>query len=229
MHRLRGALHRRARVAQHRKNAMTDTPAQAVSRLIAEDAPAQRIADFFDALDQRDRIAAVRSLGGAQQASLWRRVDGFGELSIDDIVPQATPILSPVRHYGRNSLAIFRLFEKRFYRCPEPVQLAGANFQTISPLTGPGYFVVRADPARHEVLVDYNVLPTSKPIEWPPIVSNETGVSRLIYGFMVDTLRRVSKHVTIGRAARRGKTMNNWFVLCREEAQRGPAADRSRL
>jgi hypothetical protein len=207
---------------------MTDTPAEAVSRLIGEDAPAQRIADFFDALDQRDRIGAVRSLAGAQQAKLWRRVDGSGALSLDDLVPKTTPMLTPVRHYGRNSLAIFSLFEKRFYRCPEPVQVAGANFQTLSPLTGPGYFVVRDDPARHELLVDYNVLPTTKPIEWPSVVSNERGVSRLIYGFMVDTLRRVSKHVTIGRAARRGKTMNTWFVLCREE-QRAPASDRSRL
>jgi hypothetical protein len=33
---------------------------------------------------------------------------------------------------------------------------------------------------------------------------------------MVDTLRRVSEHVTIGSAARGGKDLGSWFVLCRE-------------
>ena len=42
------------------------------------------------------------------------------------------------------------------------------------------------------------------------------GLSRFVYGFMVDTLRGVSEHVTIGSAARRGKDHGSWFILCRE-------------
>jgi hypothetical protein len=38
-----------------------------------------------------------------------------------------------------------------------------------------------------------------------------------VYGFLVDTLRAVSEHVTIGSAARKGKDMGSWFILCREE------------
>ena len=49
------------------------------------------------------------------------------------------------------------------------------------------------------------------------IRSNERGLGRLVYGFMVDTLRRVSEHVTIGSAARKGKDLGSWFILCREE------------
>lgn len=52
---------------------------------------------------------------------------------------------------------------------------------------------------------------------WPDIRGNECGGARLVYGFMVDTPRRVSEHVTIGRAARRGKVMDAWFLLCRDE------------
>ncbi|MEY4578947.1 MAG: hypothetical protein RL701_3650 [Pseudomonadota bacterium] len=187
-----------------------------LARLLVERAPPQRIADFLDALDQDSRIVATRSLGRSQQRQLWQLVAGFAELTSADLVPEQVPLLTAVRHYGRNTLPAFSLFEKRFYRESE-ASVAGANFQTLSPLTGPGYFVVRDDPTRREVLVDYTALPSSKPSAWPRIVSNETGVSRVIYGFMVDTLRRVSKHVSIGRAAQRGRDMNAWFVLCRDQ------------
>jgi hypothetical protein len=33
---------------------------------------------------------------------------------------------------------------------------------------------------------------------------------------MTDTLRRVSEHVTIGSAARKGKDLGSWFLLTRE-------------
>jgi hypothetical protein len=194
---------------------MTQTPDLAALIGDANTRP-QRIADYLDALPEPERIDAVRSLDGAHQAKLWRLVDGFAELSLDDIVPASTPTLAPVRHYGRNSMPLFKIFEKRFYRSSEGGQLAGANFQTMSPVTGPGYFVLEHDPKRHEVLVDYRALPRSKPSDWPQIVDNGAGISRFVYGFMVDTLRRVSKHVTIGRAARNGKPMSAWFILCRE-------------
>ena len=45
---------------------------------------------------------------------------------------------------------------------------------------------------------------------------NEPGVARFVYGFMVDRLRRVSEHVTIGSAARNGKDLGSWFLLTRE-------------
>jgi hypothetical protein len=32
---------------------------------------------------------------------------------------------------------------------------------------------------------------------------------------MVDRLRRVSEHVTIGSAARKGRDLGSYFVLCR--------------
>jgi hypothetical protein len=54
------------------------------------------------------------------------------------------------------------------------------------------------------------------PDGWPEIRRNERGLSRFVYGFMVDTVRGVSEHVSIGSAARHGKDMGSWFILCRE-------------
>jgi hypothetical protein len=118
-------------------------------------------------------------------------------------------------------LPAFTIFEKRFCR-PEgadavkPGELYGFNFQTLAAVTGPGYFVAREDAARPEVLVDYNHVPDTHPDGWPEIRRNERGLSRFVYGFMVDTLRGVSEHVTIGSAARNGKDLGSWFILCRE-------------
>ena len=36
---------------------------------------------------------------------------------------------------------------------------------------------------------------------------------------MIDYLRRVSDHVTIGRAFRKGKWTENYFLLCRESSE----------
>ena len=72
-------------------------------------------------------------------------------------------------------------------------------------------------PGRPEVDIDYRELPDVQPPGWPAIKSNERGLGRFVYGFMVDTLRRVSQHVTIGSAARNGKPIHSWFVLCRED------------
>ena len=68
-----------------------------------------------------------------------------------------------------------------------------------------------------EVWVDYRRVPERHPEGWPEIRSNERGLSRFIYGFMVDTLRGVSEHVSIGSAARNGRGLGSWFVLCRQD------------
>jgi hypothetical protein len=181
-----------------------------------------RIAAFLDALTHAERVEATRSLGRGEQRRLYDTVDGFRPVELADLVPPAVPDLAEVRHFGRNTLPAFTLFEKRFCRPRgadphKPDALYGFNFQTLSPLTGPGYFVARKVSGRPEVDIDYRELPPEHPPGWPPIRSNERGLGRFVYGFMVDTLRRVSEHVTIGSAARHGKPLGSWFVLCRED------------
>ena len=179
------------------------------------------IAKLLDGLSHDARVAAVRSLGRSSQRTLYAAVDGFLPLQLVDLVPESVAALEPVRHYGRNTLPAFTHFEKRFCR-PEgaapaqPTALYGFNFQALEWLTGPGYFVAKQDPKRPEIWVDYNEVPSVHPDGWPEIRRNEVGLSRFVYGFMVDTLRRVSEHVTIGSAARNGRDVGSWFVLCRE-------------
>lgn len=179
------------------------------------------LARLLDALSPAERLAAVRALGRAEQRRLYEAVRGFAPLRLQDLVPPATGDRVPVRHYGRNTLPLFTLFEKRFCRPPgadpqSPGSLWGYNHQAMSAFTGPGYFVAREDPAHAEVLIDYREVPPDRPAGWPPLRANDRGLGRLVYGNMVDTLRRVSQHVTIGSAARGGKELGSWFVLCRE-------------
>lgn len=184
--------------------------------------PMSRIAEQLDALDAEVRVGVIRRLDRGSQRALYRKAAGFAPLDLTDVVPPARGDLEAVRHLGLNTLPAFRVFEKRFCRLPDqdpakPVELAGYNFQAMQPITGPGYFVAVEDEATREVLVDYRRLPAAKPAAWPAIRSNERGLSRFVYGFMVDRLRRVSEHVTIGSAARKGKELGSWFVLSRHD------------
>jgi len=193
-----------------------------VGRLRDDSIRSAEISAFLDALSHEGRVAAIRALRAKDQRRLYEASDGFAEVGLTDLVAPSRGDLEEVRHHGKNSLPLFTHFEKRFSRAPgrdpnAPGELMGFNFQTMSPITGPGYYVAREDENRREVLVDYNRLPDCHPAGWPEIQENNRGLSRFVYGFMVDTLRRVSEHVTIGSAARHGKDTGNWFVLCRED------------
>ena len=198
------------------------SPGDELRRRIAEQpADARRIGEYLDALSHTDRVDAVRSLGRREQRALYAAVDGFRPVRLVDLVPPERAAEKTVRHFGRNTLPVFTHFEKRFCRPagadPEkPDVLWGFNFQALQPVTGPGYFVARAAPDRPEVWVDYHHVPETRPEGWPALRRNEVGLSRFVYGFMVDTLRGVSEHVTIGSAARKGRDMGSWFALCRE-------------
>lgn len=179
------------------------------------------IARFLDALQPSERVDAIRSVGRKEQRALYQAVDRFAPVRLVELVGPGTPDGGTVRHYGKNTLPAFSEFEKRFTRpagqnASMPTELHGFNFGTMAPITGPGYFVAVEDADREEVLVDYRRVPTTHPAGWPDIKPNDKGLSRFVYGFMVDTLRRVSEHVTIGSAARNGKDMGSWFLLCRE-------------
>jgi hypothetical protein len=179
------------------------------------------VARVLDDMSHGERVAAIRSVGRAEQRRLYEAVAGFRELRMTDMVPASTAAMTPVRHYGKNTLPAFTHFEKRFTRPADadpnaPAQLWGYNEGSMRWLTGPGYFVLRADPDRAELLVDYNLIPPAHPAGWPDLRSNEGGAGRFVYGFMIDRLRGVSQHVTIGSAARKGKDLGSWFLLCRE-------------
>jgi hypothetical protein len=177
------------------------------------------LAQHLDALADAERAAVTSAMTPSQQARLYDAAKGFRPLTLDHFVPQGTPPLTQVVHAGKNSIPLFSHFEKRFCR---PDAGAGRlwgynqNPRAIQSVTGPGYFVVYTI-GDGEVLIDYCEVPTGKPDAWPAVVPNSAGFSRFIYNRTKDTMRGVSNHVSIGRAARDGKVMDNWFVLCRRD------------
>jgi hypothetical protein len=183
----------------------------------AVDLPA--LTAFLDALDANRRVRHIRSLTAVEQALLFEAVEDYRSLSLTDFVPEGSPLLHKVIHHGRNSLPIFRFFEKRF--CLPRMQsdeLWGYNKHILRPMIGPGYFIARQSTA-FEVMIDYTVVPLSRPPSWPRVVPNTYRFGRFVYDGLRDIVRGVSTHVTIGRATREGQPVDNWFVLCREETQ----------
>jgi len=174
------------------------------------------LAAYLDGLDRARRIADARDLGGAEQTRLFEAAAGYRRVTLPDFVPRGFPPLQPIVHYGRNSLPVFKIFEKRFCLPDASAsELWGYNEQAFKTFTGPGYFVAK-QASDDEVVIDYCEVPPRKPAEWPPILPNSARLSRFIYYRTRDFMRGVSQHVSIGRATREGKPMDNWFVLCRE-------------
>jgi len=177
------------------------------------------LASWLDGLSNTARVQSARELSAKEQAQLYEAAKGFRPLTIADFVPPGTSPLAQVIHFGRNSLPMFKIFEKRFCRPPNgnKTELWGYNEQSMSWATGPGYFVCY-DIDDGQVLIDYLKTPPGKPDTWPAIKPNSAGLSRFVYYRTQDTMRGVSNHVSIGRASRDGKPMDNWFVLCRDAA-----------
>ncbi len=116
----------------------------------------------------------------------------------------------PVPFEGQNSLLAFRHFRKVFYRTSDGT-IAGYNDQTMSWITGPGFYVVKEDDAGS--YIDYTTLPVERPSSFPEIEPNEKGFSNLVYGNMIDVMRRVHGRILIGRAIKKGELTENYFVL----------------
>lgn len=187
-----------------------------LSSAIQNGMPIDEIEQKLNGLSQENRVEQSRSLGPRDQVSLWTLCEGRAA-TLDQIVP-LDRCGSTVRHLGRNTLPAFKIFEKQFYRSsPESLDLWGFNEGPTRKLVGPGYFVCHLSdqPERGMVVINYERLPPEAPEGWPEIKPNEAGISRVVYAYMHDYLRRVSDHVTIGRAYRKGKESSNYFTLCR--------------
>ena len=159
----------------------------------------------------------VLELSPMHQRRLWELAKGGAPLGLDYFVPDDARSLTPYPFEGCNTLPLMSRFKKVFYRTEEDT-IGGRNEQSLSWLTGHGYYLVHpADRRPGELAIDYLVRPESRPSTWPDIRPNEDGLSRFVYGGMVDFVRRVSANTVIGRAYRQGRNpMKAWFVLCRQ-------------
>ena len=68
-------------------------------------------------------------------------------------------------------------------------------------------------------VIDYTRIPPKKVEAWPEIRGNEGGSGALVYGRMKDYMRKVSNHVSIGKAYKDGKEVGAYFMLCRQDPQ----------
>ncbi len=177
----------------------------------------EAVGAHLDGLSHDERVRQVHAIPGGLQSRLYAAANGLGELDMGYFVPADTPDRQFVRHYGKNSLPAFSIFEKRFARPgPDSAVMWGYNHSAMMPLVGPGHFVLRQGPQAGELHVDYYSVPPERIDGAPPLAPNDRGISTLVYGHMIDVLRRVSDHVTIGRAVKKGQDTPNYFLLCRE-------------
>jgi hypothetical protein len=160
------------------------------------------LAAKLDAATWDERLAWIRSLSGREQYALYALAQG-SPVSTRDLVRGE----QVVRHPGRNGLPAFNRFEKRFSRLGDTVVGYNANdfwgpVAGISRwVTGPGHYTAYDSPqVPGEVWIDYRKVPTVQHPEFPPLASNEQGLPALVFGDMVDVLRRVSRDVFIGDA-----------------------------
>lgn len=197
--------------------------ADQIAELVAsEPIDIEALHSALDDSSHRRRVSAIRDWSGDVQARLFERCRGRST-HLTDLVPPETPPLTQVIHEGRNSLPAFNHFQKRFCAPSEAhsagdtrERLWGYNEQSMRPLTGPGYFVAHEDSEAGEVCIDYRAVPPEAPATWPDVVPADNRLGRFVYGGTVDRLRRVSEHVTIGRAFKDDdEPMDNWFVLVR--------------
>jgi hypothetical protein len=184
-----------------------------------------RLARDLDEIGMPARLWAVRQWTRPVQATLWEAVKGFRPVTLDDFVPPGVGPHVEVVHYGMNTLPAHHHFQKRFARQMDPErgdQLVGYNFQSLSALTGPGYYVAHPSAEAGEVDIDYTLVPHDRPEAWPPVVPNSGRMGRFVYDGLVDVMRGVSSVVSIGRARKKNAWMDAWFVLVRQDPEPQP-------
>jgi hypothetical protein len=192
-----------------------------LQNLIEPNLDLARLSKDLDELGHPGRVWATRRWDRKLQASLYEAVKGFRPLSLDHFVPSSVGPLVEVIHEGKNTLPMHTHFQKRFCRPSSPDnegKLWGYNEQTLAGITGPGCFVTHSAEAEGEIDIDYTMLPPEKPESWPAIIPNSARFGRFVYYNMVDVMRGISSHVSIGRAKRKGNWMDAWFVLVRQDA-----------
>ncbi len=164
---------------------------------------------FRAALAARTEAEQVAFMHGLPKRDMRRLWEAGLPLTLAEMVGADGVV---VRHEGQNDLLPgFDRFEKHLVARNGKVQ--GINVQTFAWLTGPGHFTVREEGA--EVWFDYTVLADDVPADWPALVSNASGLGKLVYGGMIDVVRKVVDRMVVGKVVRNGKPEEHYFMLYR--------------
>lgn len=161
------------------------------------------------------KIQLIRSCPSKIFSDIFERSQKINQ--VNDLIPSHVDPLKEIIFYGKNSLPLFSSFEKRICLSPDKLSLWGYNEQKLKVITGPGYFIIDQNSDRpDELMFDYTRIPYDKVKHWPKIRSNTTGLNHLVYGGMKDYLRKIADSLYIGEATKKGASMNQYFLLCRE-------------
>ncbi len=192
-----------------------DSPESLAARLdTADGITIDDLHEALDALGDDDRLSFIRAVHKRRHATLWRLAEGHMEASLDMLVPDDLPAGATVVWEGRNSMALFNLFQKRFTRPAGRDEVWGYNEHTWRWFTGPGYFVGRVEPDRGIFYLDYKRQPPAAPAGWPPVKAN-TGFPRgVVYGYD-DEVRPVTRRVLIGMPTTKTAAGEQYFVVTR--------------
>jgi hypothetical protein len=191
-----------------------------VSVLLEPSIDVTRLAEVLDGLGHEGRVHTIRTWSRKQQGAIFEAAKGVRRIDLDFFVPPSIGARVEVVHVGHNTLPMFSRFEKHFCKLEEgATSLAGWNHQSLEALTGPGYFIATKGDGEHEgeVVFDYTKTPSNKPEGWPTVRPNEGGLAGIVNGGLVDYVRGVSQHVSIGVAYRNGKALGQWFALVRKD------------
>lgn len=192
-----------------------------VSVLLEPTIDMKRLAEVLDGLGHEGRVHATYGWNKKTLARLWEAAKGVHPVDLDYFVPSSIGALTEVVHVGHNSLPMFTHFEKHFCKLEDgATSLAGWNHQSMERFNGPGYFTTTKGEGEHEgeVVFDYRKVPAKKPDAWPKIIANDGGIAGLVNGGLVDYVRGISTHVSIGFATRNGdKALNQYFTLVRRD------------
>lgn len=172
----------------------------------------------LDAASHAVRLAATRQFTPKLQKKLFDATLGRA-VTLEQMIPGREPF-KEVIHHGTNTLPAFREFQKRFCAPSDPAAgdvAYGYNHTPYKGLITPGYYVAYEEENSGEFWIDYTQIPPEKPEAWPEIMKNSSRLGFLVYAGMIDKMRKVSDHVTIGRAYKKNKEMSAWFVLVRED------------
>jgi hypothetical protein len=180
------------------------------------DQPGASLAEIrahLDGLNVADRLAECGALTATRQKRLWELATAAPWPHGGDLVPagQDTAVFA-----GRNSLAIFSHFQKRFTR--QGAQVGGYNVHPLGWLIGPGYFMVEPGAPGMPLRFDYSRVPTAIPAGWPRVSDNSSVFARPVYGDLLDEVAWVTLDVLIGSAFRGGRALGSYFVLARTAA-----------
>jgi hypothetical protein len=187
--------------------------ADSLSSMLTRGAGQGDISSFLDGLAAAERLEQVLAVTGSAVGKLYDAVKGGPPTTVAESFSPALTEGKTLILEGRNSLPTFSRFQKRFSR--KGSEVVGYNHQTMSFVTGPGFFVATDADSTHpdELLFDYTLVPSFFPPGWPAYKPNDHLLSKLVYAGMKDYCRHVARGVLVGAAYRNGKPEKAFFTL----------------